>query len=319
MKKRMIFILLLLFSFTSLAQAAQEEAPPLLVNGPEKAAKVSYQNMENGKLLVSVTDADEEPIMGLTDMDFSIRQGIKKAKIVSVEPLATDKQVPLNIVLVIDNSYSMTVQSEGLSRLDRARREVTELLGGDSRPTAAELLLTNAAGGAPKLRSDLEEPRNRLTRAKPLIVDSRFRTLLFRGARCMTPNESEAIEAAGIPARGGADIESVGWKLIEETGAESLVITRGNQGMIIFEENGALTRLATFGEDEAVDVTGAGDTVAATLTAALVAGATTLEAAELANCAAGVVVMKTGAATCTTGELRDRIHSRTEGNGFPGE
>ena len=109
MKKRMIPILLLLSLVLSpLAQAAEEETkPPLLVKGPEKAAQVNYQTMEEGKLLVSVTDAAEEPVMGLTINDFSILQGVKTAKIVSVEPLATDKDVPLNIVLVIDNSYSM--------------------------------------------------------------------------------------------------------------------------------------------------------------------------------------------------------------------
>jgi len=88
------------------AEMAQDPAP-LLVKGPEKAATLTYQTMETGKLLVSVTDADEEPLMGLTTADFSIRQGIKTAKIISVESLATDKEVPLNIVMVVDNSQSM--------------------------------------------------------------------------------------------------------------------------------------------------------------------------------------------------------------------
>ena len=109
MKKMMIFIfLLILLTVSPLAQAAEEETkPPLLVKGPEKAAQVNYQTMEEGKLLVSVTDATEEPVVGLTINDFSILQGVKTAKIISVEPLATDKDVPLNIVLVIDNSHSM--------------------------------------------------------------------------------------------------------------------------------------------------------------------------------------------------------------------
>ncbi len=110
MKKKMISIMLLcLLTALPLALAAEgaESAAPLLVKGPEKAAQVTYQTMEEGKLLVSVTDANEAPLMGLTELDFSIRQGVKAARIVSVEPLATDKEVPLHIVMVVDNSMSM--------------------------------------------------------------------------------------------------------------------------------------------------------------------------------------------------------------------
>ena len=95
-------------AFSTGAMAVDEKTvPPLLINGPEKAAQIKYQTMDNGKLLISVTDAKEAPVMGLTPMDFSIKQGMKTAKILSVEPLATAKDVPLNIVMVIDNSRSM--------------------------------------------------------------------------------------------------------------------------------------------------------------------------------------------------------------------
>ena len=153
----------------------------------------------------------------------------------------------------------------------------------------------------------IAECLQRMTRNKPLVVDSRFRSLLFKGARCMTPNESEAIEASGVVPTCEADIENMGRELLGSTGADSMVITRGNQGMIIFEKTGEVARLGTMGKDEAVDVTGAGDTVVATMTAALVAGATTVEAATLASCAAGIVVMKTGAATSSRKELEERI------------
>lgn len=123
----------------------------------------------------------------------------------------------------------------------------------------------------------------------------------------MTPNESEAIDASGIAPTGEEAFEAMGWKLIAATEADSMVITRGNQGMIIFEKTGEVVRIGTASKDEAVDVTGAGDTVVATMTAALVAGATTVEAATLASCSAGIVVMKTGAATSSLEELEQMI------------
>jgi outer membrane protein OmpA-like peptidoglycan-associated protein/Mg-chelatase subunit ChlD len=79
----------------------------LQITGPPKAAQIKSQIMEGGNLLVSVTDGQENPIMGLGVKDFSIRQGIKSAKILSVEPLATRKEIGLNVVMVIDNSMSM--------------------------------------------------------------------------------------------------------------------------------------------------------------------------------------------------------------------
>ena len=142
---------------------------------------------------------------------------------------------------------------------------------------------------------------------KPLIVDSRFRCGLFRSARCLTPNESEAVEASGINPEGEQGMESVGWKLMDEFEPESLLITRGNKGMLVFEKSGSVTAVPAVGGDEVVDVTGAGDTVAATVMASIAAGASTVEAARLASCAAGVVVMKTGAATLGQKELLSGI------------
>jgi len=84
---------------------------------------------------------------------------------------------------------------------------------------------------------------------------------------------------------------------------QSLVITRGRDGMVAFERRNRAVDIPIFGSDEVADVTGAGDTVIATFTAALAAGATTQEAAQLANYAGGIVVMKRGTATVTRNEL----------------
>ena len=106
-----IGLLIIMVTVSPVQAATVDSVPPALnLLGPETAAQVVFQTMEDGRLLVSVTDRDEVPIKGLTAKDFSLRLGTKSAKIVSVEPLATSKEVPLNIVLVVDNSKSMRIR-----------------------------------------------------------------------------------------------------------------------------------------------------------------------------------------------------------------
>jgi bifunctional ADP-heptose synthase (sugar kinase/adenylyltransferase) len=94
-----------------------------------------------------------------------------------------------------------------------------------------------------------------------------------------------------------------GKQLMKRMGLDSLVITRGRDGMVAFEKNNKPLSIPIFGSDQVVDVTGAGDTVIATFTAALAAGADTAAAAQLANLAGGIVVMKRGTATVSNAEL----------------
>jgi rfaE bifunctional protein kinase chain/domain len=139
---------------------------------------------------------------------------------------------------------------------------------------------------------------------KPITLDSRYRLLEYRGATAATPNEPEVEEALHI--RIGHDDQklfSAGERLMQDMGLESLVITRGRDGMVAFEKEMAPISIPIFGSDQVVDVTGAGDTVIATFTAALAAGASTASAARLANFAGGIVVMKRGTATVSNGEL----------------
>jgi outer membrane protein OmpA-like peptidoglycan-associated protein len=108
MKKRYLAILIFC---TLVFQSAWAAAPePLSVKGPAQTSQLSYQLIEEGKLLVSVTDAAENPIMDLAPKDFQISKGLKSAKIVNVEPLVTNKEIGLNIVMVIDNSRSMEMR-----------------------------------------------------------------------------------------------------------------------------------------------------------------------------------------------------------------
>jgi rfaE bifunctional protein kinase chain/domain len=138
----------------------------------------------------------------------------------------------------------------------------------------------------------------------PLILDSRYRLLEYSGATAATPNEPEVEAALGI--RVGQDWEKLsqaGQQIMEKMNLQSLLITRGRDGMVAFDRERRPVDIPIFGSDEVADVTGAGDTVIAAFSAALATGATTEEAAQLANYAGGIVVMKRGTATLSRDEL----------------
>lgn len=138
----------------------------------------------------------------------------------------------------------------------------------------------------------------------PIILDSRYRLLEYSGVTAATPNEPEVEAALGIRiGQNWQQLLAAGEQLLQRMKLESLVITRGRDGMVAFSRAHKPVDIPIFGSDQVTDVTGAGDTVMATFTAALAAGANTEEAAQLANYAAGIVVMKRGTATVSSKEL----------------
>jgi rfaE bifunctional protein kinase chain/domain len=157
--------------------------------------------------------------------------------------------------------------------------------------------------------------RRRRPRSRPpVLVDSRYALHRFRGMTACTPNESEVEQILGV--RIGENtrvLEEAGRGLLIRTRSRAVVITRGSRGMALFEQGRVTVHIPIVGSDQITDVTGAGDTVIATMTLALAAGATFLEAAHLANHAAGIVVMKRGTATVSAGELRQAIVSADGG------
>ena len=144
----------------------------------------------------------------------------------------------------------------------------------------------------------------------PVLVDSRFGLLQYRGMTTCTPNESEVEQLLGV--RIGEDLkvlETCGRELLDRTQAQAVLITRGSRGMALFEPDRPTVHIPISGSDEIADVTGAGDTVIATMALALAAGGTFEDAARLANFAGGLVVMKRGTATVAPAELRQAVLS----------
>lgn len=145
-------------------------------------------------------------------------------------------------------------------------------------------------------------------RTIPIVVDSRYRLLDYRGLTACTPNQSEVEAALGIHIDDDLDaLERAGRTLLRRTGMQAVLVTRGSHGMALFEPKKPTLHIPIFGSDEVADVTGAGDTVIATIATALAAGASFAEATNLANYAGGIVVMKRGTATVSTSELAQAV------------
>jgi rfaE bifunctional protein kinase chain/domain len=138
---------------------------------------------------------------------------------------------------------------------------------------------------------------------KPVVADSRYETLRFGGVTVIKPNEEEAEAAARKLGIDFEDEAGLAVGLAERLRVKAALVTLGNKGMVL-SAGGAVVRIPAVGTEEIVDLTGAGDSVAATLTAALAGGADIESACRLANHAGAIVVMKEGAATISADELR---------------
>ena len=139
-------------------------------------------------------------------------------------------------------------------------------------------------------------------RAIPLIVDSRFGLSNFSNATSATPNRDEVEQLLGK----NFTPEDCS-RLKERLGYKTLLVTNGNQGMMLFEADQVPLNIAAIGSSEPVDVTGAGDTVIAAYALGLASGLSFADAAKVANHAGGIVVMKKGTASATADELLESI------------
>ncbi len=147
-------------------------------------------------------------------------------------------------------------------------------------------------------------PRRKRGHAVPVLLDSRYAVLQHRGLTVAVPNESEVEHVLGWAV--GDDpraLERAGRAILERTRMRAVLITRGSRGMALFEPRRPTRHIPAHGSGEVTDVTGAGDTVIATMAAAMSVGASCLEAALLANYAGAIVVMKRGTAVVSGSEL----------------
>jgi len=134
--------------------------------------------------------------------------------------------------------------------------------------------------------------------------------LYYKGVSVITPNHHEAAKAVGFPLNDMNDISKAGTMLLKKLKTENILITLGEKGMMLFEKDKKPRRIPTLAQ-EVFDVSGAGDTVIGTYTLAMTAGCSSMMASHIANCAAGIVVGKVGAAVVSVNELLARLKTET--------
>lgn len=147
----------------------------------------------------------------------------------------------------------------------------------------------------------------------PVLVDPKVRHIdVYRSVTMVTPNHDEASMMAGIEIHDEASLIAAGTALLQRLECGTLLITRGKDGMSIFQNDGLMTHIPTVAR-RVFDVTGAGDTVIAALVLGIASGLSPVEAALIANMAAGIVVGEVGTATVTAQQLRTAIEDFRRG------
>ena len=145
---------------------------------------------------------------------------------------------------------------------------------------------------------------------KKVIVDAQRDLGRYKGITSMTPNLPDTQKYVGLYLKNKEDFLKAGNKLLNETGADAILITCGAEGMVVVEPDNKYTHIPVFNKAEVFDVTGAGDTVTAVYTLALAAGAEPVYAAIIGNIAAGIVVKQFGCATTSIDEILDSVPER---------
>ncbi len=140
-----------------------------------------------------------------------------------------------------------------------------------------------------------------------VIVDAQGDFSRFKDVTLMTPNQPDTEKAVGYALETKEDLRRAGAEILKTTNAQSLLVTRGPHGMALFQQGKEMVEIPVFNRSDVFDVTGAGDTVVATMALALVSGANFVEAMALGNLAAGIVVRKSGTAVTSQNEMIENL------------
>lgn len=247
--------------------------------------------------------------------------GMGRTAVGLVEALGADSEGMVRDLRPTTVKTRVVAQGQQVVRFDReqtgapAKKALDGLLGYLERHLAGfdAVMVSDYAKGVvgeelmARLRQQLERVRQGGKKSLPLIVDPKPVNMhFFLGATVITPNHLEAGQMAGLRIEDPSSLLAAARQIREDICCEAVLITRGEAGMALLEGERELVTIPTMAK-EVYDVTGAGDTVAATLSLGLAAGCSMREAAALANHAAGIVVGKVGTACVTAAELVDAL------------
>jgi D-beta-D-heptose 7-phosphate kinase/D-beta-D-heptose 1-phosphate adenosyltransferase len=230
----------------------------------------------------------------------------------AVPRLVADAGRPTTVKTRIVAHQQQVVRTDREDGRDVAGRERGALLDAvrEELPRCGALVVSDYQKGvvtAALLRGLLPLARRRRV---PVLVDPKLRHFaLYRRVTLVTPNQLEAEQATGVKLADDRAVDRAGRSILRQLGCRAALVTRGEHGMSLYERGRAPLHVAAAAR-EVFDVTGAGDTVIATMALSVAAGATLPEAAVLANAAAGVVVGKVGTAQASPAELLEALASR---------
>ncbi len=256
-------------------------------------------------VLIGITGQDADSELLLSELDthgvdrrFVVRDP-RLSTTTKVRVLASQHYAARQQVIRIDYENNVTIPSDVKEKLIRDLTEACESADG--------LIVSDYGYGA--VFPEIYEAAQVSCRKKniPLLVDSRTRLNEFKNAITATPNREEVESILGKD----FSAEDCG-ELRKALGLKALLVTNGNKGMTLFEENVEPLLIPAVGSTEPVDVTGAGDTVIAVYALGLASGLSFVDSAKIANHAGGIVVMKKGTAFVGPNELLASISAKTE-------
>ncbi len=210
---------------------------------------------------------------------------------------------------IADGQQLLRADSETTRPVTQTTSETLERLCVDALDGCDVMVLSDYAKGVLTDRVVAAAIAAARAAGKPVIVDPKGDDFTrYRGAHVLTPNHRELAAATGMATEDDDAVAAAAARLAEHCEADAVIVTRGGDGMSVVPRDGEATHLGAEAR-EVFDVSGAGDTVIATLAAAMARGASLVEAARLANHAAGIVVAKLGTAVAYADELLHAVHA----------
>lgn len=283
------------------------EAPVLVVREERRDHRLGAAANTAANLAALGLEVDVLGVLG-DDAPAQILRGLLQEAGCNLEHLLPSSRPTATKTRILAGAYGTSRQQ--VLRLDREPDEpldaATHQRLADSVTMLADhcdvVVVSDYGGGT--VQGPVIEALRRIARAgKPVCVDSRYQLHRFEGMTALTPNVTEAEAFVGFALHDRAAVEAGGHKIMQALNCAALVLTQGQEGMSLFEPGRPTRHIDVMGATEVTDVTGAGDSVIATLSAALAAGLGLHNGTLLANCAAGVVVTRMGTAAASPSDI----------------
>ena len=284
------------------------EAPVPVVNIQRESTRLGGAANVLANVTALGATANVIGVVGLDSAADKIRESLTQTGVESGETLIVDKHRPTTIKLRIIAHNQMVVRADREQRrhVDGQVEERIISAAREALSDAQALVVSDYDKGVitPRILADvLPSAYGRI----PVLVDPKMRNFnAYKPATLITPNHHEALRLANLEEDSDETLHEAARLIRNKLSCDAVLITRGERGMMLVERDASPVYVDTAAR-EVFDVTGAGDTVIATLAAALAAGASMSEAAILANHAAGIVVGKVGTATASADEIVDSL------------